>query len=153
MEDRGDIFDRLMTLPVLRVFQPFYKKHKEVLLYLLFGGLTFVVSMVTFALFYEILSLNELIANVFSWIFAVLFAFFTNRVWVFSAPTQGAAAFLRQMAAFFGGRVATLVLEEGILFVFVTWLALPAVPVKVAAQVLVILANYVISKLIVFRKG
>ena len=148
---KPDIFDRVMSLPLLRIFQPFYHKHKEVLLYLFFGGLTTVISIAAFALFYQLLGLNELIANVLSWILAVLFAFFTNRIWVFSAPTNGAGEFLRQMLSFFGGRLATLIVEELILLVFVTWLALPAVPVKIMAQVVVVVLNYVISKLFVFR--
>ena len=148
---KPDIFDRMMALPVLRIFEPFYRKHKEVLLYLFFGGLTTVISIASFALFYQLLGLNELIANILSWILAVLFAFFTNRTWVFAAPTSGAGEFLRQMAAFFGGRLATLAAEELILLVFVTWLALPAVPVKIVAQVVVIVLNYVISKVFVFR--
>ena len=109
------------------------------------------VSIASSALFYQLLGLNELVANVLSWICVVLFAFFTNRTRVFAAPTSGAGEFLRQMAAFFGGRLATLAAEELILLVFVTWLALPAVPVKIVAQVVVIVLNYVISKLFVFR--
>lgn len=145
-----DIFDRLMKLPVLRVFAPFYKKHKEVLLYLLFGGLTTVVSIASFALFLW-LGINELIANVLSWILAVLFAYVTNRTWVFADKAHTRAGILREIASFFGGRIVTLLIEESILAVFITWLGLPAMWVKVAAQVVVILLNYVISKFFVFR--
>lgn len=72
---KPDIFDRLMHLPVLNIFEPFYKKHKEMLLYLFFGGLTFVISVITYAFFNVSLGMNELVANIFSWILAVLFAF------------------------------------------------------------------------------
>ena len=147
-----DIFDRLMGLPGLRIFQPFYAAHKEVLLYLFFGGLTTVISIVSFALFMY-LGMDELLANIPSWIIAVMFAFVTNRIWVFRAPTSGAAEFLRQMASFFAGRVATLLMEELILFVFITKLGLWSLGVKIAAQFAVIVAKYVISKLFVFRKG
>ena len=148
---KDDIFDRLMRLPLLRVFEPFYKKHKEVLLYLLFGGLTTVVSIVVFALFFG-LGLNELIANVISWILAVLFAYVTNRTWVFADKADTRAGILREIAAFFGGRLATLLVEEAILAVFITWLRLPALPVKIAAQIVVIVLNYFISKLFIFKK-
>lgn len=150
--DKPDVFDRLMALPVLRMFQPFYRKHKEVLLYLFFGGLTTLISIASFALFYHLLGLNEHAANVISWILAVLFAFLTNRAWVFSAGTGGGTTFLRQMASFFGGRLATLGVEEALLLVFLTWLRLPALPVKIAAQVVIIVLNYCISKFFVFRK-
>ena len=142
---KPDIFDRLMHLPVLNIFEPFYKKHKEMLLYLLFGGLTFVISVITYAFFNVSLGMNELVANIFSWILAVLFAFFTNRIWVFDGKTNGAKEF-------FGGRVATLVVEEVILFVFITKLGFGSMVVKIAAQIIVIVLNYVISKLWVFRK-
>ena len=57
---KPDIFDRLMHLPVLNIFEPFYKKHKEMLLYLFFGGLTFVISVITYAFFNVSLGMNEL---------------------------------------------------------------------------------------------
>ena len=118
------------------------------LLYLFFGGLTFVISVITYAFFNVSLGMNELVANIFSWILAVLFAFFTNRIWVFDGKTNGEKEFLVQMINFFGGRVATLV----ILFVFITKLGFGSMVVKIAAQVIVIVLNYVISKLWVFRK-
>ena len=149
--EKKDIFDRLMALPGLRVLEPFYRKYKEVLLYLLFGGLTTVVSVVTFALFYRLMGIHELVANVLSWILAVLFAYVTNRTWVFASRADTRAGIVREILAFFGGRLATLLVEEGIIAVFASWLALPAVPVKLAAQVVVIVLNYVISKLFVFR--
>ena len=148
--EKRDIFDKLMALPVLNIFEPFYKKNKEVLLYLLFGGLTFVVSIASYVFFDVILAMNELVANVLSWIFAVSFAFVTNKIWVFGAPSRTVKEFLKQVISFLGGRVATLVIEELILLVFVTLLAFPSVPVKVVAQVIVIILNYVISKFIVF---
>ena len=148
---KQDIFDRLMHLPVLNIFEPFYKKHKEMLLYLFFGGLTFVISVITYAFFNVSLGMNELVANIFSWILAVLFAFFTNRIWVFDGKTNGAKEFFVQMMNF-GGRVATLLVEEVILFVFITELGFGSMAVKIAAQIIVIILNYVISKLWVFRK-
>ncbi len=148
----GDIFDRLMTLPVLRLFEPFYRAHREVLLYLFFGGLTFAVGVGSFAALNLWLKMGELSANAVSWVLAVSFAFLTNRVWVFSAPTTSKQAFWRQLLSFFGGRAVTLVMEEAILAVFITWLHYPSMPVKIVAQIIVILANYIISKLFVFRR-
>lgn len=149
---KRDIFDKLMSLPFLRIFEPFYKAHKEVLLYLLFGGLAFVVSIATYAFFNVTVGINELVANILSWIITVAFAFLTNRVWVFNAPTKNAAEFIQQMISFFGGRVITLVIEEVILLVFITLLKFASMPVKVVAQIVVIVLNYVISKVLVFKK-
>ncbi len=150
---RPDLFDRLMHLPGLRVFEGFYKAHKEGLLYLFFGGVTTLVGLGSFWLLEGLLGIDALIANPLSWLLAVLVAFFTNRLWVFDSPTVGAAAALLQFLSFCASRVTTLLIEEGILLVFVTWLTLPAFPVKLAASVVVVLLNYVLSKLFVFRKS
>ena len=114
--------------------------------------MTFIVSIATYAIFNVSMGINELIANVMSWVLAVLFAFATNRVWVFQAPTHTITEFLRQMLSFFGGRVVTLVIEEIILLVFITWLGFNSMVVKVIAQVIVIVLYYVISKFFVFSE-
>lgn len=152
MQSREDIFDKIMHLPLLNGLEPFYKKNKEVLLYLFFGALAFCVSISTYAFFNVLLDLNELVANILSWVITVLFAFFTNRVWVFNSNTSNLKEFLKQMIAFFGGRILTLIIEEVILFVFITLLSFSSMAVKVVAQIIVILLNYVISKILVFRE-
>lgn len=146
-----DIFDKLMHMPVLNIFEPFYKKHKEVLMYLFFGGLAFFLNIGLFALI-GITGINELINNALCWIICVLFQFFTNRTWVFDGKVNSRTEFIQQMSGFVGGRIATLVIEEIILAIFITWLGFEAMLVKLAAQVIVIVLNYVISKLLVFRK-
>lgn len=116
-----------------------------------FGGLAFLVSVGTYSTFNVLAGLHELVANVFSWLITVLFAFVTNRVWVFKAGTTSVKACLTQMCIFYAGRVLTLAVEETILFIFITRLCFPSVPVKIAAQIIVILLNYVISKRLVFH--
>ncbi len=151
MKEKRDIFDRLMALPVLCIFEPFYKKHKEVLLYLFFGGVTFVISVVSYAFFNRTAGMNELIANLFSWVLAVLAAYLTNRTWVFAKTSSTVAGVVKEILLFMSGRLATLAVEEGILLVFITWLGFDSMTVKVIAQIVVILLNYVISKLFVFK--
>lgn len=152
MEEKKDIFDKIMLLPGLKLLNPFYKKNKEVLLYLFFGGLTFLVSVFTYAYFNVTMGINELIANIISWVIAVTFAFITNRIWVFQAPTNTFVEFVKQLISFFLGRVVTLVIEEIMLLVFISILGFDSMVVKIVAQVVVIVLNYVISKLVVFRK-
>lgn len=148
MDEKQDIFDRIMQLPLLRLLYPFYKKHREVLLYLFFGALTTVVSWGSFYLLHYPIGWNEHIANLLSWVAAVLFAFLTNRTWVFSAK----GSFLREMLLFFAARLTTLGVEEVFLLVFTTLLEKEAMPVKIVGNLLVLVLNYVFSKLIVFRK-
>lgn len=148
-EPRGDVFDRFMSLPGVRVLYPFYKKHKEFILYGLFGVLTVAVNVLSFALLHTVFLMNELAANAIAWVLSVLVAFATNRKWVFTS--SGESRLWRQVLTFFGGRAATLALEEIILAVFVTALGFNGMVVKLAAQVIVIALNYVISKLFVFK--
>lgn len=146
-----DIFDKIMALPGIRTFEPFYRKNKEMLLYLFFGFLSFMMSISTYALFNKVFNINALLANIFSWIITVMFAFFTNRIWVFDSHTKSMAEFVKQMSSFYWGRIITLVIEEIILFVFITLLGMGSMLIKVIAQVVVIVLNYVISKLFVFK--
>lgn len=137
------MFDKLKALCI---------KHKEVLLYLIFGGLTTVVSMLTFWLPFNVLGIHELIANVISWICAVTFAYVTNAKWVFESKPANGRGRVREIVSFFAGRLATLGVEEAILLVFATWLGFNGLIVKLVGQVVVVILNYVISKLFVFKK-
>lgn len=146
-----DIFDRIMEWKFLSIFNPFYKKYKEVLLYLFFGGLTTVISIGSYAFFDVSMHMDPMVANIFSWILAVLFAYVTNRIWVFENIAKDVKGIIQEMISFFGGRVATLLMEEAVLYVGIKILFMNSIIVKVFAQVLVVIANYIISKLFVFK--
>ena len=124
-----------------------YNRHREVLLYLIFGGLAFVVSLLTFMVFYDVFGWNVLAANGLSWFLTVLFAFFTNRTWVFAGSGR---SFLTQLCAFFGGRLFTLAVEDILLYVFISGMGVPEALVKTVSQIVVIVLNYGISKKWVF---
>ena len=151
LEEKKDIFDRIMSLPVLNIFEPFYKKHKEGLLYLFFGGLAFFLSIFLYWFMYSVMHLNELVNNTIDWIICVAFQFFTNRTWVFDGKVDNTRDFVKQAASFTLGRLFTLVVEDVLLFIFITLLGFAQMPVKLAATFVVIALNYVISKLFVFK--
>ncbi len=148
-----DIFDRVMSTKLLKPWYVPYQKHKEKLLYLFFGGLTTVTSLVTFWLVNGVMTANEHIANVASWLLAVLFAFVTNRKWVFKAKASEKVTFLRQLLGFYGGRLFTFGVEELLILVFITWLHFNSMAVKISAQIVVLILNYIVSKRLVFRTG
>lgn len=152
-EEKKDIFDRIMSLPVLNIFEPFYKAHKEGLMYLFFGGLAFFLSIFLFWFMDSVMHLNELLNNTIDWIICVAFQFFTNRTWVFDGKVETKGEFIKQAGSFTAGRLFTLIVEDVIIFIFVTLLTFPAMPVKLAATFIVIVLNYVISKLFVFKKA
>lgn len=136
------------------------KKYKSVILYIIFGGMTTVVDWsVSFSLYYlwgdAIEATPWLIhgANVIAWAAAVAFAYVTNRIWVFESKRRGFAPIVGEIVAFAGGRVFTLLLQEILMAVFFTWLGFNEYLVKIVAAVLVVILNYFISKLLVFRKN
>ena len=147
-----DIFDRIMSARLLRPLKPLYNRYKEILLYVFFGALTTLVSLATFYFFANVLNVHELISNAVSWIFAVTFAYVTNRTWVFEDKAHTRSGVIREASAFYGGRLATLGFEELVILVFVTILGFNDMLIKVLASVGVLVLNYVISKLIVFKK-
>jgi len=126
-----------------------YRQHMELVNYLIFGVLTTVVNWIVFQFFNELLSVNWTIANVIAWVAAVLFAYVTNRKYVF--PSSGKHIF-REFALFVQFRLVSLVLEMVFLFVLIELIKLEPFLSKVITAVIVVGSNYVFSKLIVFRK-
>lgn len=131
-----------------------FNKYKEIIMYLIFGVLTTVISLIVYyALTYTILNPNNSIylqiANILSWIAGVLFAYFTNRKYVFESKNENK---LKEFTSFVGARVTTLILDMLIMGVGVSLLHGNDKILKLISQVLVIIGNYVLSKLIVFKK-
>lgn len=144
--DKGEL-----KYPVQKTGFSYMQKYREVLLYLIFGGIAFALNIVLYFEFNKSLGLNELIANVICWIICVLFQFITNRIWVFESKNIINESIVKQLAAFLGGRIVTLILEEIILAIFITWLKYNSIIIKLIAQVIVIILNYLISKYFVFN--
>ena len=131
-----------------------YKKYKEIINYLIVGVLTTVVSLAVYYIcvitFLDPKNAIELqIANVISWIAAVTFAYITNRKFVFESKNPD---MLKEAAAFVGARVVTLLMDMFCMFIIVTCMGLSDKIAKLLVQVIVIVANYVFSKIFVFRK-
>lgn len=126
------------------------KEKREIILYLIFGFLTTVISILVFALFTEIIPLDELIANIISFIIAVFFAFITNKKWVFENADK--TPFFTAMIKFYSARLLTLLIEELILFIFITRLSMNPLWVKITSQLLIIILNFILSKIFVFKK-
>ena len=129
-----------------------WTKYKSILLYCIFGGLTTLTDFIVYITCTRFLHLDEQIATWSAWFFAVLFAFFTNRKWVFDAEKTNKKGFLYQIITFFGSRLASGFVNSAMLYIFFTKLGFNDILVKVVAAVFVIILNYILSKLIVFRK-
>ena len=131
-----------------------YRRYREQINYLIVGGLTTVVSLVTYWFCVSIFlnaedPLQLQVANVISWICAVTFAYFTNRRFVFFSQEQNR---IREAGKFFLSRLTTLAMEMAIMALGVSVLRINDKVVKMVAQIIIIIANYVLSKLLVFRR-
>lgn len=121
---------------------------RELVLYFIFGTLTFFVNVIVYFLFESILGVNYLISNVIAWFFSVLFAYITNRIWVFESKSPD---ILKEMSLFFGGRIFSGVVDTGLMYLFIDILTIGDLISKIVVQVIVVILNYVFSKLIVFK--
>lgn len=134
-----------------------YLKYKEIINYLIFGVLTTIVSLATkYLLLFTILDASNAVqlqvAVITSWIAACLFAYITNRIWVFESKSK---EIIKEMTKFFTARLFTLGLEMLIMFIFVTALGLNSdgwvIVWTLVSQVIITIGNYILSKLIVFK--
>lgn len=130
-----------------------FNKYKEVVMYLIFGVLTTIVSLVsyyllTITIFNPDNAILLQVANVLSWIISVLFAYITNRKYVFESKNNN---ILKEISSFFGSRIITLLFDMLVMFVGVTLLKSNDKLVKIISQVIVIFSNYIFSKLFVFK--
>ncbi|MBO5210523.1 MAG: GtrA family protein [Clostridia bacterium] len=124
-----------------------FKKYKEQILYIVFGAATTLVNIASYFLLSK-LPLSTAIATILAWLISVIFAFFTNRKYVFEASKNG---FLKQLFGFFSMRIATGVLDLLIMILFVDALEFNDMLIKVLSNILVIILNYIFSKFLVFK--
>ena len=137
-----------------------YKKYEEIINYLIVGGLTTIVAigsklLLLFTILDQTNGLELQIAEVISWFLAVTFAYVTNRIFVFKSKTSGSKC-AREIFNFFKGRIVTQLIQMFIMWFFVTLLKLDSnvwvLVFTLVCQVMQIVLNYVISKLLVFKK-
>ena len=129
-----------------------YKKYKEAIDYLFWGGVAFVLSMVLFYLFANVMQIYEQVANILSWIICVIFTYMTNRIFVFQSKVKGIKNVFNEFKDFVTARLLTLVMENVILFVMIDLLTIHNMIAKLAGQFVVIVTNYILSKLWIFKK-
>lgn len=130
-----------------------FNKYQEVISYLFFGVLTTVVNYIIYFSLNAILGEDlYLVNNVVAWAGAVIFAFVVNKLFVFKKKSKNSAELIKEMTSFALARLASLGIEEIILFIGMSLLKLNGTIVKLAAQVIVVILNYFFSKFFIFRK-
>ena len=128
------------------------KKYKFIILYGIFGVLTTIVNIATYGILYRCFDVSNIVSNIIAWVMSVLFAFVTNKLWVFESKSFNFSLFIKELGSFIVCRLATGVLDLGIMFLGVDLLKGPAMILKVVSNIIVIILNYVMSKFFVFKK-
>lgn len=132
-----------------------FKKYREIISYLFIGVLTTIVSLASYYVLTTLFlspdnAISLQIANIISWIISVLFAYITNRKYVFLSSDKN---ILKEFGKFTLSRVTTLLIDMALMFIFVSILHFNDKLIKLIVQVVIIVINYIFSKLLVFRKG
>jgi putative flippase GtrA len=137
---------------MVQKIKSFVQKYWDILSYLFFGGLTTIVNYIIYLPCYNWLQFSAAVSNVIAWVVAVAFAYLTNKPFVFKSHDWSAKTVIPELAKFIGCRVGSGLLETGILFVAVDLLLRNGNIWKLVTSVLVVILNYIASKLLVFKK-
>ena len=150
----------------MKTIKVLFSKYRELIIYFVFGVFTTLVNLITFHLFNLLLG-NEhyLVSNVVAWIASVIFAYITNKIWVFESKSWSVKVLLREIPSFFSARVLSFAVEEVGLFLLVDIAGMSVYGLsvfgfnitgdliaKVILAVIVVILNYIFSKFLIFRK-
>lgn len=102
-------------------------------------------------MFYISLDFPNVLSTIFSWIISVLFAYITNKLWVFESRSFGKKVLVREITTFFGARFISGIIDLAIMFLFVDMLLFPAMIIKFISNIFVVIFNYVASKVVIFK--
>ncbi len=141
------IFDFIKNNRFLELF----RRYKHIILYLFFGVVSTIVNILIFALCNRIFGFNYQIANIISWIFAVAVAYVTNKIWVFESREKSKSENIREAIYFYFFRIVSLLMEMFCLYLLIDVFDIDEIVSKIVSNTLVVVANYVFSKLIIFK--
>lgn len=126
-----------------------YIQYKEIINYLFFGVLTTIVNFITYIVFAKLIHLDETISNAIAWITSVIFAYITNKIYVFESKDKD---IIKEMIKFVGCRAFSGVLDIVLFFIFVHFMKINDIMAKIINSILVVILNYIFSKLWIFKK-
>uniref|UniRef100_UPI003FF152DB GtrA family protein n=1 Tax=Roseburia sp. TaxID=2049040 RepID=UPI003FF152DB len=128
------------------------KKYKSFVMYAIFGVLTTLINLASYYVLYNVLNWGNMPSTALAWLLAVIFAFATNKKWVFDSQSMEWKVLLYELASFFACRIATGVFDMAVMYVAVDVMAWNEMLWKLLSNVIVIILNYVASKLVIFKK-
>ena len=125
--------------------------NKEIILYVIFGILTTIVNLIAYYLFSNIININYLISNAIAWIISVVFAYITNKFFVFNSSYINKDVIIEEFIKFMNCRLISGLSEVVLLFLFVDLLLMNDIVAKLIIGVLVALINFIFSKVFIFK--
>ena len=129
------------------------KKYKETILYLFFGGCATLVNIISYAVFSRYFHMEVVSSTICAWALSVIFAYITNKLFVFESKTETPQETIKEMLSFFVARIVSGILcDVGTFALMVKVLHINDIFSKLVTQVMVVIVNYVFSKLIIFKK-
>lgn len=141
----------------LKFFANWYREHKEGMRYLVFGALATVVNIISYAVFAVLIlrgieneSLRVNISEIIAFILSVIFAYITNKLYVFNSKTTGFKDLLREITSFFSCRIFTEVISI-LMMNSAVWFSINDIFMKVVSNIVVIILNFVFSKILIFK--
>ena len=130
------------------------EKYKEIIIYLIFGVLSTLVNFVSYYIFAKIIGIDEVISSGLSWVCAVIFAYITNKIFVFNSNTSTLKELLKEAITFISCRIVSgIFCDVGTFAVMVKVFKINDIVAKIITQVMVVIVNYIFSKLVIFKKN
>ena len=121
-------------------------------MYLIFGVLTTVVNFIAYIILAKVFTVNETFSNAIAWLVAVLFAYVTNKIWVFESKSTKLKTLIYEFSSFFGCRVLSGIFDIVVFYILVEKMKMNDIVTKIIISIVVIKLNYIFSKLIIFKK-
>jgi len=129
-----------------------FKKRKEIILYLFFGVCTTLVNIISYFVLRNSTDAGITAATVISWIVSVLFAYITNKIYVFESKKTDIRELMTEFIAFVSGRLFTGLMDLVIMLIFVDVLKFNEPLMKIISNIAVVILNYILSKIWIFKK-
>lgn len=129
-----------------------YIKYRSVIMYLVFGALTTLINIVSYFFLYDCLHVSNVISTSIAQVVSILFAYITNKLWVFDSKSWKFSVICYEVVSFFGFRALSALFDIGFMWITVSLLSLWPLGMKITSNVVVVILNYLASKLFIFRK-
>jgi len=137
----------------MEIIKGLYLEYKEIINYLVFGALAMFVNFISYFVFARLIKVDEVLSSALSWFCSVLFAYITNKLFVFDSKTETKKGLIKELISFFLARVVSgIFCDVGTFALMVKVLKINDIISKVVTQVMVVIVNYIFSKFIIFRK-